>query len=342
MKSMKKTILAFLAAIVVAGTFTACSSDDYETPEVSNHQNSELKFNISVADKAGFDGGATTRANASGWEAGDEILAFFDVDVPSTGTTAEKIAEIEDKLNKQKVRFTFDGTSWKAEPDADITLNASGTVRAVFSQGHKNLKLKDSEYNYKYIVDGDDNDLGGYTLYNNDMPYTYNTTTKVVTVNLDLAYLTNEVRIIVKGDKIDNNWIVGAGANDSGTLLSSLVATNWGFYFNYANIAYNAIMFKGRSYKNPIDLDDYSSFCESTTTTSPMEYYFEMSDTDATLAAGKPTVVRIANKDKSVAWEKTFSKSLKQNLSITITGPADPNATLAVGETDANGWKKIK
>ncbi len=73
-----------------------------------------------------------------------------------------------------------------------------------------------------------------------------------------------------------------------------------------------------------------------------MEYYFQLGYDNATLAAGKPTVVRLTNKDNSVEWEKTFSQSLKQKLSITITGPADPNATLAVGETDANGWKKIK
>ncbi len=232
---MKKTILAFLAAIVVAGTFTACSSDDYETPEVSNNQNSELKFNISVADKAGFNGGATTRANASGWEAGDEILAFFDVDVPSTGTEEEKKAEIVDKLTKQKVRFTFDGTSWKAEPDADITLNASGTVRAVFSQGHKNLKLK-GEGNFIYIVDGDGKDLGDYTLFTGGMPYTYNTTTKVVTVKLYNLYLVNNVRIIVKGDKIDDNWLAAADSNDSGTLQHVLSLPDTQFGFGLANI----------------------------------------------------------------------------------------------------------
>ncbi len=286
---------------VFAGLFSACQNDD-EILDVVAQQ--EVKFAISVGDKPGY--GESTRANAAGWEDGDKIYAFFDV-------------ENETDRDTRQVEMTYDAatSTWKAEKKAgEWEFNASGSFDCV------SFKAASWTFKDNYLSDGTNNIYG--FLLANDVAYTYNSTTKTVTANITFENLINDVKFVVSGladGVLPYMWL---GCYEEGTYGNELYMPTE-LWYDYENKKFS----KSNKY-TPLGTNFFSYVNEGNV------FYARFNNANT-----KDLVVRLRHYMYNRIWDKKFSgKTLKAKSEIRITAPAS-FMTGEVGAVD-NGWTRVQ
>ena len=170
---MKKSIFLMNVILAMAFTFVSCTSEDTtagnsNTTDATSYVNGNaIKANITVA-------GTQDESRAivkTSFETGDKILIWFDHNTNWGYDTPEE----------PDLVIAYDGTTWNTDVDADVSGNkpkALGTLKAIYNGDLKTVACQ---------------------------PYSYNSTTNVITSTItDWLFLT-EIQVVVKGLQYDAN-----------------------------------------------------------------------------------------------------------------------------------------